>query len=398
MAIQFLPSNSYPINNENGFPVGQEIILVFDKPVDIKSVRDSFALYGPDFDKTSGPDNALWLNNSDATNPFFLKSPNFKGFVECDFKAHFVDNKTDLNILTDQSLFEKPSTEKVTVVIATPKKVLKENSEYNVFLSGENVDNLENLPVNLISFVENKAVSFQTIYSPYTETNNVKSLESRVTLYGSYEPKNNEVAATLNFEIVETGEGSAAKYIWWFSDEVKPLPAHSNYNNRLSRCVQRYRKTDRGVLIKFNPVIFTAGETFKVECYKKEFVDSSYLIKFQTSTDSIFTYPEATSESPIGLGPDVIPGLDSSSATDTKLRVVSISPINGDVNVDLNLDQIVIEFNKNLNASTVTQETVKLEAFPVSGSFDGPNGTRTNREYKIYKIISVVDNKIFLEL
>lgn len=399
MAIQFLPTSSYPINNENGFPVGQEIILVFDKPVDLKTVKESFALYGPDFDRTSGPDNALWLNKSDAKNPFFLKSPNFKGFVDCDFKVQFVDDITNLNILSDQSIFEKTTSEKITVVIATPKKVLKENSEYNIFISGKNVDNLESLPVNLISFVENKAVSFQTVFSPYTEDNSgVKSLEERVDIYGSFEPKNNETSATLNFKIVETGEGSNAKYIWWFSDESEPQPAHANYNNRLSRCVQRYRKTDRGVLVKFDPVIFTEGETFKVKCNEKEFIESSYLIKFQTSTDSIFSYPETTSESPIELGPDVIPGLDSSSLVENKLRVVSISPVDGDVNVDLNLKQIVIEFNKNIDPSTVTQEAIKIEAFPVSGSFDGPDGTRSNREYKIYKIISVQDNKIFLEL
>ena len=30
---------------------------------------------------------------------------------------------------------------------------------------------------------------------------------------------------TLNIKIIEAGEGSVAKYKWWFSDENEPQPA-----------------------------------------------------------------------------------------------------------------------------------------------------------------------------
>ena len=75
-----------------------------------------------------------------------------------------------------------------------------------------------------------------------------------------------------------------------------------------------------------------------------------------------------------------------------------MKPIDGSVNEPLDLKQIEITFNKNLDASTVTQETVMLKNLPASGFFDGNAGTRSDRERKIFKIISVVDNKIILEL
>ena len=85
MTIQFLSNVSYPQNNEDEFPVGQEIIFLFSESVDIKKIKESFVLYGQDFDRTSGPDNALWLNTQSGENPFFLRSPGFKGFVAQEF-------------------------------------------------------------------------------------------------------------------------------------------------------------------------------------------------------------------------------------------------------------------------------------------------------------------------
>jgi hypothetical protein len=80
------------------------------------------------------------------------------------------------------------------------------------------------------------------------------------------------------------------------------------------------------------------------------------------------------------------------------LKVISVRPADGSVNNPLDLKKIVIEFNNNLDPATITQETVTILSYPVSGTFDGDAGTRSDRERKIYKIISVEDNKLTLEL
>ena len=74
-----------------------------------------------------------------------------------------------------------------------------------------------------------------------------------------------------------------------------------------------------------------------------------------------------------------------------------MEPANNSINNKLDLKNIIIYFNENLDANSVTQENVRLKVYPVSGVYDSQNG-KMQREYELYKIISVVGNKIILEL
>ena len=394
MAINFVSSESIPLNTEDQFPVGQEIILVFDNPVDLKTFKECCILFGPDFDRTSGPDNSLWLNQSSGANPFFLRSPNFKGFVDYDVKQYYVSGK-DLSVVQDLVLIEKPQNQKVTVVL-TPKNVLKEDASYKLFIVGNDIENLENIVPSLQTFTKDKAISFKTIYEPwYIDPNNQGTeYETRISSYGSYQPKNNETQATLNIKVVTAGEGSEAEYKWWFSDENEPQPASLNYNNRVGRCVQRWRVLDRGVYVRFSGAQYDLNEEIFIRCYEREYLDDSYLISFDTSDREIYTMPADISTSPL-LDDEQLGNISSS---DDILKITSMKPIDGSVNEPLDLKQIEITFNKNLDASTINQDTVSLKSLPASGFFDGDAGTRSDRERKIFKIISVVDNKIILEL
>lgn len=391
MAINFVSSESIPLNNENQFPVGQEIILIFDNPVDLKTFKESCVLFGPDFDRTSGPNNSLWINQSSGANPFFLKSPGFKGFVDYDVKQYYVDNNLDQ--LASQKLTDKPASQKTAVVI-TPKNVLAENTKYELFIVGSSVDNLNNISNALKNYSKDKSISFQTVYDIYELVNNVETEQSEIKSYGTFEPKNNEVSNVLNIKIIEAGEGSVAKYKWWFNDENEPQPANANYNLKVGRCVQRWRVLDRGVYLRFAGVQYELNKTYQLKTYKKEHLANSYLIKFDTSNEEIYTIPNDVSTSPL-LDDDQIGNISSS---DDILKITSMKPIDGSVNERLDLKQIEITFNKNLDASTVTQDTVLLKSLPASGFFDGDGETRSDREQKIFKIISVVNNKIILEL
>lgn len=401
MAIQFSTTTSRPVNQENNFPVGQEIILIFSESVDIKKIKESVSLFGKDFDRTSGPDNALWINNSSGENPFFLRSPGFNGFVDYDVELFFGSpTKATLALEEDQSQIDKQET-RVAIVVLTPKKVLKEESEYTLFLVGKNIDDLENLTEDYQVISKDRALSPRTIFDAYKIDNgsNVEQT-SRIKTYGSYDSKNNEASSIVNLKVITAGEGSAAKYKWWFSDENEPQPADTIYKERTFRATSRWRKLDRGVLVKFNQGTYDLNEHFYIKCYDRsaDNLETSFIINFQTSTDSIYTYPEVQSTSPIGIDEVYIPSGIPTVSTVEPLKVVSMTPYDGSVNNDLSLDKIVIEFNRNLDATTVTQETVKILSYPVSGTFDGNSGTRSNREYKIYKIVSVEDNKITLEL
>jgi hypothetical protein len=351
-------------------------------------------LFGRDFDRSSGPDEALSLNTSDATNPFFLKSPGMQGFVECDFEEYFVDSFDDNSPSATQSIIDRVAT-KNTLVKVTPKTVLGENQTYKLYILGNTSEEISSgLPDYVDILSKNNTLSERTIFDPI---DSVGALEERILSRGSFAAQNFEDSAVLKLKIIEAGVGSKAKYIWWFSDEAEPLPANPTYSERTNRCIQRWRSVDRGVMLKFTGGNFLLNETFEIKCYEQIELALSYLITFKTSTDSTFTYPENVSTSPIGLGANLIPGLGGEASEDTELKILKIEPYDTSINNKLNLKTIIIYFNENIDATTVTQDTIKLTAFPVSGSFNYKAGAM-KRERLLYKIISVKDNKIIVEL
>ena len=400
MAIEFSTTASRPLNNEDNFPIGQEIILVFSEAADKKKLKESVVLFGKDFDRTSGPDNALWLNTSSGENPFFLRSPGFEGFADYTVDIRFgTIGKDVVEFDEDQTQIDKQE-DRICFAIITPKQVLKEESSYNLFVVGSNIDSLENLSDSYQTLSEDRALFPRSVFDAYQVINGTNTASEQVRTYGSYLPANNEASSTVNIKIITEGTGSNAKYKWWFSDESEPQPANPTYSSRVSRCTQRWRTLGRGVLVKFTESDYTLDSEYFIKCYDRsdDALETSYAISFQTSTDSVYTYPSNQSTSPIGIESLNIPSSIPSQSPTEPLRVISMTPGNGSVNNDLNLKTIVIEFNRNLNSETVTQESVKILSYPVSGTFDGDAGTRSNREYKIYKIISVEDNKITLEL
>jgi hypothetical protein len=351
-------------------------------------------LFGKDFDRNTGPNEALSLNTSEGTNPFFLKSPGLKGFVECSFEEYFVDDFDDDSPSATQSLLDKVD-EKKTIVKVTPKIILGENQEYKLYLLGSTSDEIESgIPSYLQILSSNSTISKRTIYDVAGSLNQI---EDRIMSRGSFEPKSFENSAILNIKIIKEGEGSKANFIWWFEDEAEPMPANPLYSERTNRCMQRWRSIERGIFLKFTGGLYQVGETFTVKCYKAEEMEKSYLITFQTSTDSIYEYPDNVSTSPIGLGANIVPGLNGVQAPLEELKIIKVEPTDNSINNKLNLKNIIIYFNKNLDQNSVSQDSIEILSYPVSGSFDYKSG-EMKREQKLYKIISVEDNKIIIEL
>ena len=211
MPIEFLPEKSYPQNTEDGFPVGQSFYLAFSNSVDLKLLEKNCVLFGKDFDRNTGPNEALSLNTSEGTNPFFLKSPGLKGFVECSFEEYFVNDFDDDLPSQIQSLLDKVD-EKKTIVKVTPKTILGENQEYKLYLLGSTSDEIEEgVPSYLQILNSNSTISKRTVYDVADSLNQV---EERIMSRGSFEPKNFENSAVLNIKIIKEGEGSKANFIW----------------------------------------------------------------------------------------------------------------------------------------------------------------------------------------
>jgi hypothetical protein len=372
---------------------------VFDRALDLKGAKESILLFGPDSNTTSGPDNGLWLNSTDGTSPFFLNSPEFSGFAACEFESYLVNNLAELAVEENQEIYSKSVADRFSVLVIIPKNPLKINTNYNLFICGQSLSALDNVPESMQAFVQDKCISERTIYDAYRLENNVEIADSRISSYGSYIQKDNEATSKVNIKIVTAGTGSEAKYKWWFDDEVEPQPAAANYSERINRCVHRWRILDRGVLVRFLTGEFADAETFYINTVAPDLLEDSYLINFSTGTGAVFEYPEYTSTSAIAPDGLLLPDVDSNlPPAETFLNLISSDPFDGEVNVDLNLNKIVLTFNNEIDVATATQDNIVITSHAVSGAFDGPSGTRSNRAQKVYKIISVSDKQITLEL
>lgn len=367
MTINLLTNLSYPQNQSNNVPIGSSIHLVFDKDVDLESVKNSCILMGPDSSKTIMPQNAMWINESSGENKDFLSSPGYQGFCEFDIELSYLDTES-LEQVDNVSDIDR--TNYYSLAKITPKNALAINTEYKLFIIGANTQNLDPIYKN------NKAVSLKTIYSP--ELDNL--VDNRISIRGQYKYN---ISAQLNIKIIQAGIGSQAQYVYYFDDQQIDL-------SRGSRCSARWRSIDRGLVIKFDNIQYNLNEIITVKCYPVELLDDSYILSFTTGDGSVFIEPEPDymSTSPINSAIYKDPTLD-------KLQIISITPYNGEINLPIDTNRIVIEFNKNLDPLTVTQETIKLQVMPVSGFFN--NGSVKDRGNRLYKIISVEGNKIIIE-
>jgi hypothetical protein len=133
---------TYPANLDAGIPTGQSITLIFDRGVDLTTVKNNVVLYGRDFDRTSGPDSAYWVDPKTSHNPFFLKSPGFTGVVELEFTAVYVDLSDYTEIVGEVFLSRADELAYGTdgaghKVIASPKNFLAPEVEYTLHINGD---------------------------------------------------------------------------------------------------------------------------------------------------------------------------------------------------------------------------------------------------------------------
>ena len=85
----------YPADADTGLPIGIAIKIDFSSGIDLANAKKYVVLYGADYDRTSGPDSAVWLNHETGENPFFLSSPGFKGLVDANYELVYLNEDGD---------------------------------------------------------------------------------------------------------------------------------------------------------------------------------------------------------------------------------------------------------------------------------------------------------------
>lgn len=350
----------YPSNGSTAVPVGANIEITFSNGIDISTVKNFVVLYGRDNDFITGPETATFIKGGSQGD--FLKSPGFKGIVQCDFDLVYIDAQGDE---VSPELLNRVSEEAgpyVHKLIVSPKTILAPSVDYTVYIIGEDEEGTA------------KGISSRTVYD--VDYSNATSTDAIVVAYGGY---TGTLDDTISVKITKAGNIGTAEYKWWYSDTETESEARTGKVTS-----RRFRKLEDGVQIRFKGSNFIKDDVYTIECKAPELLASSLSFSFSTSTTQIQEVAETTSTTVIGTQNDPIIGY---------LQVVESNPPDGGTNLKFASKTIVIEFDAELNPDTVTQDTVTLLKYPVSGIINS-----SDEEVELFKKLTVDGNKIIIEV
>lgn len=358
-------SETYPANNDTGIPTGITIKVYFDKGVDYKSLTDSVALFGNDFDQTSGPDQALWIDKDTGDNPFFLSSPTFKGLIPLKIELFYYD----LDTLEISELGATDAAEEVSNNIGHVAFITVD-SKYNASLPPDTVLNL-----HIIGDEDGAVgVSSRTVFDIIAGGSNGADSGS-VSIYGTW-IDTGAANDLVKVKITTAGDIGTAKYKWWY-DSAGEGTAVTNIKTS-----RRYRTLTDGLQIRFTGNSFEEDDEFSFNVVAAERLTDSVKIIFTTNDGSYTEPPSSTSTPATSLPPSTsVPEFATEFVIDKSV------PASGSYNIDLKNRKIVITFSKDLDPTSINDETVKLSKSNALGAYDGTPETK-----ELSKTLTVSNN------
>ncbi len=347
---------TYPANNDVGIPIGAIVELVFDRGVDLSKVQDHVVLYGRDFDITSGPDLAIWTDGETGKNPFYLRSPGFQGLSELTFELVYVDLSTgptyteiDPGVIiseADELAFGTAGAgHKVKI---TPREPLAPDVLYNLQIIGD-------------PDTAGRGIGSRTVFDIVADGDNTGTT-GVLANHGGYTGTTTD---TVNIEITTAGDVGTAKYLWYYTSVGIGAATRGVLTSR------RFRRLIDGLQLHFSGSGFVLGDKYVFNVEPCERLAISTAVAF-TSNDGTYTTAPASPSTPATSVPPatVIPaitGVPSSGA----LTVLEMTPSDGSFWNPNTTDQITVVFSDNLDAATVTDTSVKVWVYPVSGLYSG---------------------------
>jgi len=329
----------FPNDGSEGVPLGANIEITFNQGIDLRLAKANIVLYGPDFDKTSGPDSALWIERS-GNNPNFLKSPGFTGTVKCDYEVVYVDQHGDLvdpqPVVTAQ--IQEANNQYRHKLLVKPKSLLAADTKYTLYIIGDS----EGGP--------SRGISKRTVFEPVKV---VTDDAATMLVYGTYK---RELDDKAHIKFTTAGDVGEAKYKWWYESEGEASAVTGKVTSR------RFRRLNDGIQVRFTGSSYSLNDLFTLTLATREHLENSYALSFLAGSGSVLEVPSTTSTSVIGReGP--------AAAPDALLTLVDMEPEDGSTHMPLDTRTINIEFSEELDPDTITGDNVTVFAYPVSGRF-----------------------------
>ncbi len=251
-----------------------------------------------------------------------------------------------------------------TKAIFTSKNILNPETEYSVYLSGD-----ESGSDALVTGIRTR-----TIFDPITAPGNTGT--GTVDFNGTY---TGLITETYHVKITTVGASGVAWFVWWKASAplVVSTPILSDK--------YKHQELDLGVNIKLGNGSFALDDEFSVLVKTPTIFSGNTFWVFTSGTGSITSIPTTTATSVTGDIPQPLlaPGT---------FVITNITPKDRATNLPVTTRKIVLTFNSSIDASTITSDTVQVIAKPV-------NGDETLLQTRqIYSDITVNGSKLIIDI
>lgn len=295
-----------PPNDQSGVPLRSTIEIQFSTLMDERSVEEAFYVEGPDTDTVIGPDSkaSIWpsaFGVSLGEEPDYLSSPGYQGIVQGTFTFETVDDKTKM--------------------IFTPNQAMAALTHYVVHIT----DCYQNSFGDTASGVANVGNGEVEFDGSWTNTDNA-----------------------VNMRVTKSGVAGIAEFVWWKDSD--PLEVKGPVLTTRRGTVT----LEEGLFVEFGDGTFIVDDEFSASLSTAVLCSGHLTFEFDTGSGSIVALPTTSSTS-------ILSELRQTSASATvPLRVVRTIPSDHQAQVDPDLTEIILEFNKSLDETTITDAMIEV--------------------------------------
>ncbi|MHA2064045.1 MAG: hypothetical protein ACXABY_06660 [Candidatus Thorarchaeota archaeon] len=350
--------------------ISDTIWVLFDREVDEESVKSNLFISGPDQDTWSGPDLLLYpdrLQQGDESD--ILSSPDYGGFVAGEFTFEKI-NVGDLDSYSGWDYGGHGSLWR-TKATFTPDKPLTPNTEYRVYVAGDE-DDTDDLKTG---------IKTRTIFDV---VNGANLGTGEATFVGSYTGTTS--SETFHVKITTAGAANVAKFLWYRGSA--PLLTYGPYTAFRGEVA-----LDEGVSIRFLTGDFEVNDAFSVVVKAPVIFTGNLTWPFTTGTGSIQELPDTVSTDLVGAPSAEVTAAPTTFEVSTTIppnRATDlVEPFEGDMT-------IILVMNDDVDETTVTTDTIKVEIEPVNGDDSDVSGIQASGV--VTPTISVSDDEITLTI
>lgn len=329
MSIATIVDSVYPAPSGVGIPTGVSITVLFDREVDEESIKNGgLFVTGRDNDTWSGPDLQLLMGaESYGEESEILQSPAYKGIVQGEITFQRIDPLSDTVVTTEDTLASGLLFR--TKAIFTPSQRLRENTEYEVFLVGDD-DTTDSFKTGLAD-----RTVFDSIASGINTGN------GSITLEGTY--IGGAPSDIFELTITTAGETGDSKFTFFKHSDL--LTVYGPFRTRQGGVL-----LSDGVTVKFADATYNVGDKFLFRVKSLSNFSGNMWWNFKTGSGSIETIPDDISTSVIGD-----PVTTSTSTSTDSFSVLSTSPSNESSNVEVDESEfeITVTFDSDIDPTSV---------------------------------------------